>query len=139
MKEIGSMTKQMDKEFILTWMVQCIKGNGEKTNSMEKEEKRGLIKLCMKVIMMMEENMGWGIFNGRMGLNIKGNLIITILKESASINGLMGELIMENGSITRCTEKEYLHGKTGENTKENIIKIKKKVLGYFIGLMGESM
>ena len=50
MKEIGSMIKQKDMEFIHIWMELNIKVNGKRINSMAKEEKLGQMEQCMKVI-----------------------------------------------------------------------------------------
>lgn len=53
------------------------------------------------------------------------------------IFGRMKDNILEIGIKTRCTEKEFLLGQTGKNMKEITKTIKKKDLGFFIGLMGK--
>lgn len=49
MKENGSMIRQRDLEYILTWTEQDTLVNGKKTNSMAKVKKHGLMEQCMKV------------------------------------------------------------------------------------------
>ena len=51
------------------------------------------------------------------------------------ICGPMVGSILASGKQIKCTDTEYFHGQMANATKDNIIKIKKKVMECFIGLM----
>ena len=95
--------------------------------------------LCTMGTMSMVKSMGEELLFGRMDLNIRDSFRTIILKEMVNINGLMEDLIMENGRTIKCMAKDSFYGQMEENTKGNISRIKSKGLGLFTGLMVENM
>jgi len=55
------------------------------------------------------------------------------------INGMMEELILDNGKIIKCMVKVYFIGKMEDNIKVNILMIKKRVTAYLNGLMEDNI
>ena len=72
-KEIGSMIKHMDTEYLKTLEDQHIKDNGLKINSMEKDQKFGQISHCMKEIIKMDRNVDKENLLGKMEVVMKAN------------------------------------------------------------------
>ena len=64
---------------------------------MEKAKKSRLIILFMRGIIPMERKTEKGNYFLLTALNMKGILLIIILKVSEYINGLMGNVMKENG------------------------------------------
>jgi len=139
MKENGSMIRLKGLACIPIWMELSILESGKKTNSMGKEKKLGLMVQCTKETMYSVGSKVLEISNGLMDLFTLVNSSTIILKEWENIVGLMEGVIMENGVIIKCTEKEFSSGQMAENMKVTTLKIKNKDLEYSFGLMGENI
>jgi hypothetical protein len=70
MKECGPTIKPTDKESINMSMELCIKVNGRKISSMEKEQKPGLMIHAIKVITLSAASTVLELINGTINLNI---------------------------------------------------------------------
>jgi len=68
------MTKHMAMESTSIWTGQRIKDNGEKTNSMGREWKRGQMELYTKESTKMAESTGRDSSSGPMDHSTRGNL-----------------------------------------------------------------
>lgn len=75
MKENGKMIKKKEQEHIIMHKEQFIMDNGFKIKSMVKVEKYFLMDLNLKGYLKMEQNKVKDYFNGKMVLNIMGDLL----------------------------------------------------------------
>lgn len=139
MKETGSTIRPKVKENTPIWMVLSTMDNGKKINSMDREEKHGLMGLCMKETMCWAKSMEEDSSNGQMGLFIGVIFTIITLRVMESISGQMEELILVNGRIIKCMDMEYLLGPMGEDTKVPILRTKSKGKVNFTGQTEEGM
>jgi hypothetical protein len=137
--ESGRMTKLMALVFTITQMVQDMKVNGLRTNSMVKAKKSGLIMLATKAIIRKVRSMDTANSYGLMDQLILEPLSITILKEQASTLGLMDVNLMVSGVTIRCTEVECLLGLTADVMKESTLMIRSTVMVSLLGPMDVSM
>lgn len=78
-------------------MVQDMKETGEKISNMALEKKSGLTMPAMKESIVTERNMVKASSYGVMSLNMKANLLKTILKAMVVIFGQMVESMKERG------------------------------------------
>lgn len=113
--------------------------SGVKINKTGKEERHGLTGQCMKVITSWGRNTGTEVSNGLMVPSIRGSSYIITLKALVSISGLMEENTKACGRITKWMDVVYLPGLMVADMKENISKIKKKVLALSIGPIAGNM
>lgn len=89
--------------------------------------------------MNVEKNMVWDNFHGMINQNMQEILQKTIYKDKELINGQMEEFIQVNGMRTKCMDLVYSHGVMAKNMKENMSMIKKKVMEYSLGQMGNNI
>lgn len=123
MKECGKMTKLMGMVFTCMQMVQGMKENGKRINSMERVLRDGLMELSMMENTLKAKSTVEVHSNGATTLCSLANSRTTILKVMEPINGTMAENTTETGKIIKCMEKVFLHGQTDENIQGHIKKI----------------
>lgn len=119
-------------------MVPSMKESGEKTNSMVKVQKHGLMEHHILEIMWMVRSMEWESLLGLMEVLTMESSLITILMEKVFTNGQTADNSTETGRTIKWKEVECFHGLITEDTKESTLMTRKKDMVCFIGLMEES-
>jgi hypothetical protein len=106
-KENGKMGKLMDKDVLLILMEACMMVNGLMINSMDTEQKVGIIiKSNTRVILFMEKRVGWEDLNLKVAI-MKGNFSMVSLTDMENTILLILENYMKvNLKIITWMEKE---------------------------------
>ena len=76
---------------------------------------------------------------GMMDLNMRGNFNPTILKDLATMFGLMAENMRVHGKIIKCMDVEFSFGQMVEDTKVNTSTTKSRAMVSSFGQMVEAI
>ena len=131
----GSTTRLTDMESMFTKTVPDMKENGKTISSTVKEKRSGLTTPCTKVITTRERSMEKAFTFGRMDQAMKATGLKIELKVQEFINGRMAGRTLVNGKIITCMEKAFTHGPTVEDIKANMRWIKSMVMEFTSGPM----
>lgn len=134
----GSTTRLTDMESMFTKTVPDMKENGKTISSTVKEKRSGPTTPCTKVITTRERSMEKAFIFGRMDQAMKATGLKIELKVQEFINGRMAGRTLVNGKIITCMEKVSTPGQMAEGTKVNTRWIKNMAMAFTSGPMVES-
>lgn len=139
MKEIGSMIRLKEKEFIYIQMARCTLENGLMINNTDMVNKNGSMDHNMKETFKMDSNKVMEFFFGLMARLMKDSFISIKLKATENMYGLMRENMKDFGKIIKCMGKGSLPGQMEGDMKANILLIKSKEKVFLCGQMDDRM